>query len=67
MEVYLQAALQNLKRLENDTTNVSLGTAMGIIGMFISHDLEVVIRLLETALIEAEQTKTPPAATEDVG
>lgn len=66
MKKYLLAALESLKELEDGTKNVSPGTAMVIAGMFISHDLEVAIRNLETALQESEQTKTTSAATEDV-
>lgn len=67
MKKYLLAALESLKELEDGTKNVSPGTAMVIAGMFISRDLEGVIRNLETAFQEAEQTKTPPVAAEDVG
>ncbi|GIP55914.1 hypothetical protein [Paenibacillus vini] len=67
MSDYLSRAIQKLKHLQDQTTNVTFGAAQQQVGWFFMNDFQSVIDDLETHKIMLEQTKTPPAATEDVG
>ncbi|MFD1179519.1 hypothetical protein ACFQ3W_24925 [Paenibacillus puldeungensis] len=54
MSNYLESALRKLKRLQNETTNVSVGTAMEQVGWFFKQDFQSVIDDLETHKILLE-------------
>ncbi|MEC0140442.1 hypothetical protein P4H94_26730 [Paenibacillus macerans] len=55
MEYHLKLALAKLKKLQNETTNVSIGNAMEAAGWFFKQDFQNVIDDLETALIIAKK------------
>lgn len=64
MKDHLEEALTDLKQLQSETQGQSVGSAFIAIGEFLTRGyLDRVIDNLETV----QQTKTPPAATEDVG
>ncbi|GGF86460.1 hypothetical protein [Paenibacillus aceti] len=64
MKYHVQKALDKLRKLQNETTGVSIGTAMESAGWFFKQDFQVVIDDLETALAVIE-TKNDHAGERD--
>lgn len=55
MKYHIQKALEKLKKLQDETTNVSIGTAFESAGWFFRRDFQGVIDDLETAVVLAEK------------
>lgn len=55
MNYHVQKALDKLKRLQNEMTNVSVGNAMESAGWFFKRDFQGVIDELEAALAIGEK------------
>lgn len=59
MEHFLNHAIQKLKNLQSETTNVSIGAAMERAGWFFGHEFQSVIDDLETAVTLSKQKNDP--------
>lgn len=54
MKYHVQKALDKLRKLQDETTNVSIGAAMESAGWFFKQDFQEVIDDLETAVAVVE-------------
>ncbi|OMD87779.1 MULTISPECIES: hypothetical protein [Paenibacillus] len=67
MEYHLELALQKLKKLQEETSNVSVGAAMERAGWFFRQEFQPVIDDLETALTLVKQKNDPAGEQSHLG
>ncbi|MNC25017.1 hypothetical protein D3C75_730920 [compost metagenome] len=67
MEHHLKHAIQKLKKMQEETTNVSIGAALERAGWFYGHELQSVMDDLETALALVEQKNDPAGERSHLG
>lgn len=67
VEHHLKHAIHKLKKMQEETTNVSIGAALERAGWFFGHEFQSVLDDLDTALALAEQKNDPAGEQSHLG